>query len=84
MNGDAATANGAVCPHVALIKKRAAAYGSGGELTARRRTAFDPLPTFVSVNGDDGPCPTAAVPDSGRDRLSRVESSPRGQQVIGP
>ena len=41
MNGDAATADGAVCPHVALIKKRAAAYGSGGALSARRRTAFD-------------------------------------------
>ena len=41
MNGAAATADGAVCPHVALIKKRAAAYGSGGELSARRRTAFD-------------------------------------------
>jgi hypothetical protein len=58
MNGAAATADGAVCPHVALIKKRAAAYGSGGELSARRRTAFDPEPTFVSLKGDEEGIPT--------------------------
>ena len=30
-------------------KKRAAAYGSGGELSVRRRTAFDPLQTFITA-----------------------------------
>jgi hypothetical protein len=41
MNGAAATADGGL-PHVALIKKRAAACRSGGELSAHRRTTFDP------------------------------------------
>ena len=44
-----------------------------GSLTRRRR---DPLPTIVSVNGDDGPCPMPAIRDTRRDRLSWVARGP--------
>jgi hypothetical protein len=54
MNGDDAAADGAVYPML-HIKNRATVYGSGGELIARRRTAFDPK-RALSLRGLNGSC----------------------------